>query len=266
MPDTPTPTIPQGLPSGEGTPPSTRRYAREPSVASEYDATFRDLPLFTYDCRLLTNWFPEPGRLIDFGCGTGRHVAFFAARGFDVTGVDLSPHMLEVCRGKLRKRGLRARLVEADFTRLDPAALGVFDYVLCMFSTLGMIRGREARARCLRSMRDVTRPGGFLALHVHNALYPATKPAGPFWLLGNWMLSLFTKREFGDRVLGNYRSIPNMYLHLFREGELGAALEETGWAPREMVRLNARRDGPVVGGPAPSWRANGFIALAQREG
>ena len=255
----------QDSPASEGTPPSTRRYARKPSVATEYDATFAGLPLFGYDRELLARWFAEPGRLVDFGCGTGRHLLSFAARGFDVTGLDLSPHMLAVCGEKLQAQGCKARLIETDFTQPLPGDLGLFDYALCMFSTLGMIRGRGARARCLRAMRGVVRPGGLLALHVHNALYPATKPGGPLWLLGNGLLALFTKREFGDRFIANYRSIPSMYLHLFREGELRAALEETGWSVREIVRLNGRRDGPLRARFAASWRANGFVALAQRE-
>ena len=34
---------------------------------------------------------PEKSRILDVACGKGRHSRAFAARGFDVTGIDISP-------------------------------------------------------------------------------------------------------------------------------------------------------------------------------
>jgi len=43
----------------------------------------------------------SPGqRLLDVGCGTGRHSHAFAARGFDVVGVDISPKFVEVANDR----------------------------------------------------------------------------------------------------------------------------------------------------------------------
>lgn len=44
-------------------------------------------------CRLL-----ESGSVLDAGCGTGRVAIEMAARGYDVTGVDLDPGMLDTAR------------------------------------------------------------------------------------------------------------------------------------------------------------------------
>jgi SAM-dependent methyltransferase len=46
-------------------------------------------------------------RVLDIGCGTGRHLVMFLNMGLDVTGLDASPHMLEMAR---RKLGSRAQL------------------------------------------------------------------------------------------------------------------------------------------------------------
>ncbi|MBW2195873.1 MAG: class I SAM-dependent methyltransferase [Deltaproteobacteria bacterium] len=46
-------------------------------------------------------------RVIDIGCGTGRHLEMFLNMGLDVTGLDASPHMLEFARKRL---GVRAEL------------------------------------------------------------------------------------------------------------------------------------------------------------
>jgi cyclopropane fatty-acyl-phospholipid synthase-like methyltransferase len=45
----------------------------------------------------------RPGaRILDAGCGMGRHSVLLAARGFDVEGLELSPHLLELMRRNVR--------------------------------------------------------------------------------------------------------------------------------------------------------------------
>jgi SAM-dependent methyltransferase len=41
-----------------------------------------------------------PGRLVDIGCGTGAHTAAIAARGWSVTGVDISVDQLRLARAR----------------------------------------------------------------------------------------------------------------------------------------------------------------------
>jgi len=48
-------------------------------------------------------------RVLDIGCGTGRHLSMFLELGLDVTGLDASPHMLAIAREKL---GHRAELYQ----------------------------------------------------------------------------------------------------------------------------------------------------------
>src|SRR5271167_3465780 len=77
-------------------------YTHTSRLAAEEDAYFADHPLFQADQRALDDRFVAPGRLIDLGCGAGRHALRFAARGFAVTAVDLSRPMLEMVDSKAR--------------------------------------------------------------------------------------------------------------------------------------------------------------------
>lgn len=72
---------------------------------------------------------PGPGeRVIDVGCGTGTHLALYAERGCDVTGVDRDGRMLERAG---RRLGPEAHLVEGDATAL-PFDDGDFDLAVTM--------------------------------------------------------------------------------------------------------------------------------------
>lgn len=80
----------------------------------------------------LLDLFPleEGARILDLGCGTGRHAIELAARGFAVTGVDFSPRMLEVARRNAADRGVRVEWVLADaraYRGEHP-----FDLVICL--------------------------------------------------------------------------------------------------------------------------------------
>lgn len=65
-------------------------------------------------------------RVLDVGCGTGRHTLKIAAQGNRVTGIDLSPGMLALAREKL-KIYEDSRLVEGDFLSADVLENQSFD-------------------------------------------------------------------------------------------------------------------------------------------
>lgn len=50
------------------------------------------------------------GPVLDLGCGVGRHCVFFAALGYDVIGIDVSPEAIESSRAWLDREGLSASL------------------------------------------------------------------------------------------------------------------------------------------------------------
>jgi SAM-dependent methyltransferase len=101
----------------------------------------------------------EPGaRVLDVGCGTGVPTARqLVAAGLRVTGIDISPVMLELAR---------ANVPEADFRLVDVAeidsGLGDFDGAVAFFSLLMLPRAQIPGA--LRRLHRLLRPGGHLAL------------------------------------------------------------------------------------------------------
>ena len=105
----------------------------------------------------------EGERLLDAGCGGGRHARALAARGAQVVGIDLSADLLT----DAVERGGAPRYVLADFRAL-PLRGGGFDHVMSFFTAFGYFddAGNE---RQLREFRHVVRDGGGLLLDFLNA-------------------------------------------------------------------------------------------------
>ena len=68
-------------------------------------------------------------RVLEVGCGTGRHTVKIAAQGNRVTGIDLSSGMLAKAKGKLAGYN-EVRLVEADFMATDLFEAHSFDAIV----------------------------------------------------------------------------------------------------------------------------------------
>lgn len=101
------------------------------------------------------------GTVLDSGCGTGENALFLAARGHDVIGVDFVESAILRAREKSRVRGVGATFTVLDALKL--ATLGrTFDTVVD--SGLFHIFNDENRARYVRALGDVTRPGAKLFL------------------------------------------------------------------------------------------------------
>ena len=118
--------------------------------AETYDQTPN--PLLALEERHLTGILPDlaGSNVLDLGCGTGRWLARLSARGANsVVGIDLSPAMLSVARGRA---GVDDRLVLADGLHL-PFHASAFDFVLSSFA-LNHIKDLQSAAKELaRAMK-----------------------------------------------------------------------------------------------------------------
>jgi tellurite methyltransferase len=97
-------------------------------------------------------------RVLDIGCGVGRHTVYLAARGFDVTATDNAPAAIAQCEKNLEAAGLRARLLAIDMTEF-PFPDGSFDGVI---STQVIHHSNRATlGRIIASITQKLAPGGF---------------------------------------------------------------------------------------------------------
>ncbi len=110
---------------------------------------------------VVSGW--DPARALDFGCGPGRNALWLAARGWRVTGVDVSPVALEQARSRAQEKGLELDLELSDLYSWRPPEAG-FQLVL-----VANMQPPPRRRRRLYSVAvSALAPGGRLLLIGHH--------------------------------------------------------------------------------------------------
>ncbi len=95
-------------------------------------------------------------RVLDAGCGTGRHVAALLETGFDAHGADASEEMIEKARAFTNEPDRFSSWQIGGLPDV-PATLDSFDAVVCLGNTLSLIDNPK---RGLAALRAALRPGG----------------------------------------------------------------------------------------------------------
>jgi ubiquinone/menaquinone biosynthesis C-methylase UbiE len=95
--------------------------------------------------------------LADIACGTGNAAVPAAERGAQVTGLDITPKLLEIARDRAAEAGVEVEFVEGDAENL-PFDDGSFDRVSSVFGTMFAPDHARAAAEAVR----VCRPGGMV--------------------------------------------------------------------------------------------------------
>jgi SAM-dependent methyltransferase len=131
------------------------RYAHTKGTVQEVDHVVAALDL-------------RPGlRVLDVGCGTGRHAHELARRGIAVHGIDISQRFVDLARA--------ASPSQATFERGDARSMafeGEFDAVICLCQgAFGMMTADGEDAAVVAGMARALRPGGRLALSAFNAYF-----------------------------------------------------------------------------------------------
>jgi SAM-dependent methyltransferase len=116
----------------------------------------------------------SPGcRILDMGCGTGRHTVELAKRGYRVTGVDLSADMLQQAQIKAEQAGVSPEFIRSDATKFNrknafDAAISLCEGALCLLAEDDDPLLRDAHI--IKNMAQSLRPRGECILTVLNAM------------------------------------------------------------------------------------------------
>jgi SAM-dependent methyltransferase len=91
------------------------------------------------------------GKILDIGCGAGKHSLYLQSIGFDVLGIDISPLLIKVCK----KRGLRkVRLLSIwEVNKLNQ----YFDTILLLGCNFGLLQNFSKARNYLKLLYKVSK-------------------------------------------------------------------------------------------------------------
>lgn len=127
-------------------------------MAKQYAATVQDFAPISEREKFMSLIHPN-GKILDAGCGSGRDALFFASRGFQVTGIDLSTSLIDFAKAN-NQPNVQFRVMDLRAIRLDKS----FDGIWACASLLHL--KREEILLVLRSFEHMMMPGGTLYIQL----------------------------------------------------------------------------------------------------
>lgn len=128
-------------------------------------------------------------KILDLACGFGRHSLELARRGFDVTGVDITPAYIKYATEQAEKEKLNARFICSDIR--DVSFENEFDVVLNMADgAVGYLENDEENLRIFDVVSKALKPGGRHFMDIMNGSYASTHFPCKLWDAGEKCLTL----------------------------------------------------------------------------
>jgi SAM-dependent methyltransferase len=182
---------------------------------------------------------PAGAKLLDAPCGDGRLAVELAARGYEVTGVDITTAYLDRARQTAAERGVELTLVERDMRDLGWSA--DFDGALCYWGSFGYFDD-DGNQEFLSAVASALKPGGcfLLETHILETLLPRFEQRGWSHIGDTYLLE---ERQFDHttgRIEATWTFLGNVEpearqtsIRLYTYRELAAMLERAGFGSAE---------------------------------
>lgn len=168
------------------------------------------------------------GRILDIGCGAGRHALYLQEKNFDVTGIDNSPGAIKVCK----LRGLKKAIVR-PINEIDKFKPNSFETILMMGNNFGLFGSRENAKTVLGKMSRITAPDARIIAKTLNP-YITDNPLHPPYTRANKrrgrMGGQIRMRVRYGKTIGEWFD----YLLVSPE-EIQEILKDTDWRIEELL-------------------------------
>ena len=155
------------------------------SYSDAYDTIYSEKD-YDGECALLERIFSKYSEIpissvLDLGCGTGGHSIRLAEKGYEITGIDISPSMLSHALQKAKERNLNIRFHLSSIIDLDLKK--EFDYSIMMFAVLGYHYKNNEILSALKNIRRHLKNSGVLVFDVwYGPAVLNQKPSDKFFI------------------------------------------------------------------------------------
>lgn len=168
------------------------------------------------------------GRVLDVGCGAGRHALYLQEKGFDVTGIDTSPGAIKVCKLRGFQKALVRPIEEVD--KFKPAS---FDTIIMLGNNFGLFGSCENAQTILQKLSRITTPAAQIIAGTRDP-YQTDDP-------NHFDYHKFNRRR--GRMAGQlkirvrYKKTVGEWFDylLVSPDEMEMVLQDTGWQIRQII-------------------------------
>lgn len=175
----------------------------------------------------------NPGaRILDMGCGPGRHSLEFARRGYSVTGVDRTGYYLEMAREKAAEERLAVEFIQDDMRNFRRRSS--FDVVLSMYTTFGYFEDAGDNLKVLANIFESLTVGGRLLIEMMGKEVLAR-----IFVERNWVEQegVFLLEE--RKIINSWNMIENRWILLYPDRRLEYQLSHWLYSSSEITAMLA---------------------------
>ena len=109
----------------------------------------------------------KPELILDLGCGTGSMTLELAMRGYDMTGVDYSPEMLDIARTRADSAGLSDKMLWLCQDMREFELYGTVDVTVCCLDGINHLTGRGDLAAAFDLVHNYLIPDGLFIFDIN---------------------------------------------------------------------------------------------------
>ena len=109
----------------------------------------------------------KPELVLDLGSGTGSMTLELAKRGYDMTGVDCSPEMLDIARERADAEGLSDRMLWLCQDMREFELYGTVDVTVCCLDGMNHLTSPKDLSKCLKLVHNYLIPDGLFIFDVN---------------------------------------------------------------------------------------------------
>ncbi len=150
------------------------------------------------------------GKILDLACGFGRHSLEFARRGYDVTGIDITPAYIDSANEQAKKENLNAKFICQDIRTITFDK--EFDVVLNMADgAIGYLEDDGENHKIFSVIAKALKNGGKHFMDIMNGSYAQTHFPCKLWDAGEKGLTLSAFEWEKDRKTLIYGQVDYMY-------------------------------------------------------
>jgi len=197
---------------------------------------------------------PPSAHVLDVPCGGGRVALELAARGYQLSGIDISETFIDNAKQESKARGLPLDVRTGDMRQLPWRS--VFDAAYCFWESFGYFDDEGNRA-FVNAVSQALKPGGRFLIDTHVAETVFHDPPQRSWgwhgetlWLEEWIYEPTQSRMYLHWIFVRPNGIDqNEYsVRIYTYRELCALLAEAGFGDFEGYELLSRRPFRLGGG------------------